>query len=76
MSIKSINGDRKKRVALFSTLCVINKMAKEYCEKLSSLLKEIDIKNEITKQIEVKHFFSGAALYVNKKYVLLGHQLV
>ena len=41
-------------------------MAKEYYEKLSGLLKEIDIKNEITKQIEVKHFFSGAALYVNK----------
>lgn len=41
-------------------------MAKVYFEKLSTLLEKLHIENEITKQMEVKHFFSGAALYVNK----------
>jgi len=41
-------------------------MAKEYFEKLSNLLKEIKIDNEIATSLEIKHFFSGAALYVNK----------
>lgn len=41
-------------------------MAKIYFEKLSALLEELCIENEITKPMEVKHFFSGAALYVNK----------
>jgi len=41
-------------------------MAKEYYNKLSNLLNELDIKNVIMKPIEVKHFFSGAALYVNQ----------
>ena len=41
-------------------------MTKEYYEKLSNLLKEVDIKNQITKPMQVKHFFSGAALYVNQ----------
>ena len=41
-------------------------MAKKYYEKLSDLLKELDIKKEVTKPMEVKHFFSGAALYVNQ----------
>jgi len=40
-------------------------MAKEYLEKLSNLLKETDIKNEVSQSVEVKHFFSGAALYVD-----------
>ncbi len=41
-------------------------MAKVYYEKLSKLLKELEIKNDITKPMEVKHFFSGAALYINQ----------
>ena len=40
-------------------------MAKEYFEKLSNLLKEANIENEVLQSIEVKHFFSGAALYAN-----------
>ncbi len=41
-------------------------MAKEYYEKLSSLLMELDIKKEVTAPMEVKHFFSSAALYVDQ----------
>ena len=41
-------------------------MAKVYFEKLSALLEELHIEKEITKPMEVKHFFSGAALYINK----------
>ena len=41
-------------------------MAKVYFEKLSALLEKLHIENEITKPMEVKHFFSGAALYINK----------
>ena len=41
-------------------------MAKEYHNKLSSLIKKLDIEKDIKKTIEVKHLFSGAALYVNK----------
>lgn len=40
-------------------------MAKVYFEKLSALLDELQIENEITKPMEAKHFFSGAALYAN-----------
>ena len=40
-------------------------MAKEYFEKLTSLVSELDIINEVSSKIEIKHFFSGAALYVN-----------
>ena len=41
-------------------------MAKEYYEKLSHLLEEINLKKEVTLSMEIKHFFSGAALYVNQ----------
>ena len=41
-------------------------MAKVYYEKLSNILTELDIKKEVVKPMEVKHFFSGAALYVNQ----------
>jgi len=41
-------------------------MAKIYYEKLSSLVAKLDIKNEITGSMEVKHFFSGAVLYVKQ----------
>ena len=41
-------------------------MAKEYLEKLSGLISELKIENEVGLPMETKHFFSGAALYVNK----------
>ncbi len=41
-------------------------MAKIYFEKLNSLIGKLDIKEEILSKIEIKHFFSGAALYINK----------
>ena len=40
-------------------------MAKEYFDKLTSIISELDIKKEVMQKIEVKHFFSGAALYAN-----------
>ena len=40
-------------------------MAKEYLEKLTKLLDELNLEHEIALRMEVKHFFSGAALYVN-----------
>lgn len=52
--------------AVMRALCVIKDMAKEYYEKLSTPLEELNLKNEISSTMEVKHFFSGAALYVNK----------
>jgi len=48
------------------TLGVKKQMAKVYFEKLSALFEELRIENEITKPTEIKHFFNGAALYVNK----------
>ncbi len=42
-------------------------MAKEYLEKLSSLICKLNIEGEVGLPIEAKHFFSGAALYVNNK---------
>ncbi len=41
-------------------------MAKEYFDKLSSILNELNIKSEVSLVIEIKHFFNGAALYANK----------
>ncbi len=41
-------------------------MAKLYFEKLSNLLVELEIKKEATKHLEIKHFYSGAALYSNQ----------
>jgi hypothetical protein len=52
---------------LINFVGVIKFMAKEYFEKLSALVHELDIENEISAQMEIKHFFSGAALYVNGK---------
>lgn len=40
-------------------------MAKEYLEKLSKLVKELKIEEKVSSSVEVKHFFSGAALYIN-----------
>lgn len=41
-------------------------MATKYLEKLSDLIKELKLDDEIPLPMEIKHFFSGAALYVNK----------
>jgi len=41
-------------------------MAKVYFEKMTNLLNDIDIESDISLEWEVKHFFSGAALYSNK----------
>jgi len=38
-------------------------MAKEYFKKLIDLLDELDLDDEVRQPMEVKHFFSGAALY-------------
>jgi len=40
-------------------------MAKEYLDKLNSLISETNIGNECDSSLEAKHFFSGAALYNN-----------
>lgn len=40
-------------------------MAKEYFDKLSKLIDELKLREEIATPIEVKHFFSGAALHVD-----------
>ena len=41
-------------------------MAKKYFEKLSGLISKLKIENEVGRPIEIKHFFGGAAIYVNK----------
>ena len=41
-------------------------MAKVYFEKLSQLTSDLSIESEVTAGLEIKHFFSGAALYANK----------
>lgn len=40
-------------------------MVKEYLEKLSSLVLELRLEDEITLPLDVRHFFGGAALYVD-----------
>ena len=42
-------------------------MAKEYLEKLSELTKRTSLRGLKDTKLEVKHFFSGAALYSNGK---------
>ena len=41
-------------------------MAKVYFEKLSDLISHLGFNYEVPVDLEIKHFFSGAALYVNK----------
>lgn len=41
-------------------------MAKVYLEKLSQLISDLEIEDEVAVQLEAKHFFSGAALYANE----------
>ena len=40
-------------------------MAKKYVEKLSKLIEELNLDDKIEQPLEVKHFFSGAALFLN-----------
>ncbi len=42
-------------------------MAKEYFEKLTNIVNELNINTEVSSKIEIKHFFSGAALYANER---------
>ncbi|PHS69362.1 MAG: hypothetical protein COB23_07030 [Methylophaga sp.] len=41
-------------------------MAKVYFQKLENLVEKLNLETDIAKEIEVKHFFNGAALYVNQ----------
>ncbi len=41
-------------------------MAKIYLEKLSQLISDLDIEDEVAIPLEARHFFSGAALYANQ----------
>ena len=41
-------------------------MAKKYLEKLSRLIEELNLDDKIEHHLEVKHFFSGAALYIDQ----------
>lgn len=40
-------------------------MAKEYLDKLSKLVTDLKMEEEAFGPLEVKHFFSGAVLYIN-----------
>ncbi len=40
-------------------------MSKEYIERLTLLIRELKLKDELSYTIEVKHFFGGAAFYFN-----------
>jgi hypothetical protein len=42
-------------------------MAKEYLEQLTKLIEALELEADTVHEIAVKHFFSGAALYVNGK---------
>jgi TfoX/Sxy family transcriptional regulator of competence genes len=41
-------------------------MAKVYFEKLSQLISDLEIEDEVAVQLAVIHFFNGAVLYVNE----------
>lgn len=40
-------------------------MAKEYWEKLSRLVEELNLEAEMALAFQTRHFFSGAAIYIN-----------
>ena len=40
-------------------------MSKEYLNKLAKLSEELKLEDEFSLPIEIKHFFSGAAFYVD-----------
>ena len=44
---------------------VKTEMAKEYFEKLTLLVEQLNLNDSISKNIVIKHFFSGAAFYIN-----------
>ena len=41
-------------------------MAREYLEKLSRLIVDLEVESETDAELETRHFFSGAALYANR----------
>jgi len=45
--------------------CCCKIMAKEYYIKLFDLISELNLESDVEYRLVVKHFFSGAALYVN-----------
>ena len=58
----------KETSKLFATVTERKlRVAKEYVEKLSSLVRELKIADEVASPLEVKHFFSGAALYSDER---------
>jgi len=42
-------------------------MTKEYLDKLSDLINKIYASKPVDLQLDIKHFFSGAAVYANGK---------
>mgnify|MGYP000011000412 CR=1 FL=1 len=42
-------------------------MAKVYLEKLSQLMSDLQIDQEVGVQLEAKHFFTGAALFADEE---------
>jgi len=40
-------------------------MAKVYFDKLGQMIDDIDLVNDVDAELEVKHFFSGAAPYAD-----------
>ena len=45
-------------------------MAREYLERLADLVGELDLADRLSARLEVRHFFGGAALYVDGKIVV------
>lgn len=41
-------------------------MARQYFVKLTGLLSELDLGDELTAQLTVKHYFNGAAVYADQ----------
>jgi len=42
-------------------------MAKVYLEKLSQLMSDLHIHDQVSVELEAKHFFTGAALFADKE---------
>lgn len=45
-------------------------MAKKYLDQLSTFIDKLEINTRTNLKLECKHFFSGAALYVNNRICL------
>jgi len=65
ISTNIIEGVNNKIKTLHKQSYGFRDMAKEYFDKLLSLINNLEIESEINLPFEVKHFFSGAALYIN-----------